>query len=102
MAFEKASCNETLLLRTASQELHVDTAVGYTQRGGPRCWRKRYLVHFVDQGVVNDQLLITQTCTRAERSQIRPVPLSGDEDGTPPPCASRRRKRQPLSVSLLF
>lgn len=30
MAFEKASCNETLLLRTASQELHVDTAVGYT------------------------------------------------------------------------
>ena len=75
MAFEKASCNETLLLRTASQELHVDTAVGYTQRGGPRCWRKRYLVHFVDQGVVNDQLLITQTCTRAERSQIHPPPM---------------------------
>ena len=83
MAFEKASCNETLLLRTASQELHVDTAVGYTQRGGPRCWRKRYLVHFVDQGVVNDQLLITQTCTRRTISDS-PVPLSGDEDGTPP------------------
>lgn len=101
MAFEKASCNETLLLRTASQELHVDTAVGYTQRGGPRCWRKRYLVHFVDQGVVNDQLLITQTRTRAERSQIHPSPFPATKTA-PPPCTSRQRKRQPLSVSLLF
>ena len=84
MAFEKASCNETLLLRTASQELHVDTAVGYTQRGGPRCWRKRYLVHFVDQGVVNDQLLITQTRTRAERSQIHPSPFPATKTAPPP------------------
>lgn len=90
MAFEKASCNETLLLRTASQELHVDTAVGYTQRGGPRCWRKRYLVHFVDQGVVNDQLLITQTRTRAERSQIHPSPFPATKTAPPPHAPADR------------